>query len=181
MSTDRDLPCYIRPVVPRDRSSFLAHMVASRSLHQPWISPPINDKMFDQYLARLTGDDHEGYLICRENDDDIVGVVNLNGIVRGSFLCASLGYYACITSAGQGYMSAGLRLVIRHAFTDLGLHRLEANIQPANLRSIALARSCGFEFEGMSARYLFIDGAWRDHERWAIRDVRDTLLPAVHR
>jgi len=171
---------YIRPVTSRDRASFLAAMHASRRLHHPWIAPPLNDRAFDQYLARIAGDDHAGFLICRMSDDAIAGVVNLNGIMRGSFQCASLGYYACIDSVGRGYMTSGLKLVVRHAFEELELHRLEANIQPTNARSIALAKRCGFRLEGLSPRFLFIDGAWRDHERWAIYDERDTLH-AAHR
>lgn len=169
---------YIRPVTSRDRATFLAAMHASRDLHHPWIAPPQNERAFEQYLARLAADDHAGFLVCRADDDEIAGVVNLNGIVRGSFLCASLGYYACIASAGRGYMTSGLKLVVRHAFDEMGLHRLEANIQPSNERSIALAKRCGFRLEGMSPRFLYIDGAWRDHERWAIYDERATLLPA---
>ena len=65
-------------------------------------------------------------------------------------------------------MSDGLRLVLRHAFGTLGLHRLEANIQPENRDSIRLVRPAGFRREGFSPRYLKILGRWRDHERWAI-------------
>ena len=66
-------------------------------------------------------------------------------------------------------MTQAMRLTIRHAFDDLKLHRLEANIQPGNLPSIALVKKCGFEKEGYSPRYLKVLGEWRDHERWAIR------------
>jgi ribosomal-protein-alanine N-acetyltransferase len=65
-------------------------------------------------------------------------------------------------------MTEGLTLVTRHAFRELKLHRLEANIQPANIASIALVKRCGFSREGYSPDYLKIRGRWRDHERWAL-------------
>jgi ribosomal-protein-alanine N-acetyltransferase len=58
--------------------------------------------------------------------------------------------------------------MLRYAFKQLKLHRLEANIQPGNLASIALIKRAGFVREGYSRRYLKICGQWRDHERWAI-------------
>lgn len=61
-----------------------------------------------------------------------------------------------------------MALLQKEAFTRLRLHRLEANIQPGNVASIALAKRCGFRYEGFSARYLKVGGRWRDHERWAI-------------
>jgi ribosomal-protein-alanine N-acetyltransferase len=81
---------------------------------------------------------------------------------------AYLGYAVGQPFAGQGYMAEGIDLVLRHAFGSMGLHRLEANIQPDNAASIALAKRAGFQLEGFSPRYLKIDGQWRDHERWAI-------------
>ena len=65
-------------------------------------------------------------------------------------------------------MQSGLRLVLRYAFRELRLHRVEASIQPDNPRSVSLVSRCGFRKEGYSPRYLKIGGKWQDHERWAI-------------
>ena len=168
---------YLRSVVAADRVEFLTLMQMSQSLHHPWISPPLTDLSFNAYLARTQRDDHEGMLVCRAADNAIVGVINLNTIVRGSFLSASLGYYVGAPFAGQGLMREGLDLVKEFAFEKLGLHRLEANIQPENHRSIALVKQSGFELEGLCRDYLFIDGRWRDHQRWAAVHERTRLHP----
>lgn len=112
----------------------------------------------------------------RNDDDDIVGAININEIVRGPFQSGYLGYYAFSKHAGQGLMKQGLALVVGEAFTSLSLHRLEANIQPENVGSISLVRRCGFSKEGFSRRYLRIAGAWRDHERWAL--LREDWTPS---
>jgi len=108
------------------------------------------------------------FLVCRRDSDELVGVINLSNVVLGAFRSGYLGYYAFSGQERQGLMRQGLRAVVRHAFGPLQLHRVEANIQPANAASIALARSCGFAKEGFSPRYLKISGRWRDHERWAL-------------
>jgi len=168
---------YLRPVTRRDRQEFLALMQQSRRLHEPWIQPPLSSLGFHNYLARTHRDDHEGLLVCCHESDAIAGVININNIIRGSFLSASLGYYVGAPFAGRGYMREGLELVKRYAFHELGLHRLEANIQPENTASIALVKRCGFVYEGMSPDFLYIAGKWRDHARWAAYDPRPTLHP----
>lgn len=168
---------YLRPVSRGDRAEFLDLMQQSRQLHSPWIAPPQSSLSFHNYLTRTQSGDHEGLLVCSRETDAITGVINVNNIVRGSFLSASLGYYVGAPYAGQGLMAEGLELVKRHAFQTLGLHRLEANIQPDNHRSIALVKRCGFKWEGLSPAFLYIAGAWRDHERWTAIDDRNTLQP----
>jgi len=108
------------------------------------------------------------WLVCRSDSDQIAGVINVTNIVLGFFRSAYLGYYVFAGHEGQGVMRDGLAAVSRQAFKSLKLHRLEANIQPGNLASLALVRSCGFTQEGYSPRYLKIGGRWRDHERWAL-------------
>jgi ribosomal-protein-alanine N-acetyltransferase len=111
---------------------------------------------------------HVGYLIRLRGAGDLVGVANISEIVRGSFRSAYLGYYAFAPYHRQGLMREGLSLVIAQAFRRLRLHRLEANIQPANRASLRLVRRLGFRREGYSPRYLKVRGRWRDHERWAL-------------
>jgi [ribosomal protein S5]-alanine N-acetyltransferase len=147
-------------------------MRASRTLHRPWLYAPQTPEDFREYLVRALRPTSEFFLACRLEDDAIVGFLNLGEIVRGGFQSAYLGYGAVASHAGKGYMTEALELVLRDTFTRLGLHRVEANIQPGNAASIALVRRAGFELEGVSPRYLKIGGRWRDHERWAIRSER---------
>ncbi len=147
---------------------FTAGWVASRSLHDGWIEPADPDRVFDRLLARnLTATDRSTFVRRRE-DEAICGVYNLSQIFHGAFRSAYLGYYALEPHAGQGYMREGMQLVFRYAFGELRLHRLQANVQPGNERSIALVRSTGFTEEGFARRYLKIDGRWRDHLMFAV-------------
>jgi ribosomal-protein-alanine N-acetyltransferase len=173
MLAEQDI--YIRKVTRSDEKEFLALMKDSRELHEPWISPPTNSTLFKYYLQRITREDHEGFVVCRRSDDRITGVININNIVRGSFQSASLGYYVGEEYEGHGYMRLGLKRLVNYAFNTLGLHRLEANIQPDNSRSKELVAHCGFAKEGYSKSFLYINGAWRDHERWCCVDPRTTL------
>jgi ribosomal-protein-alanine N-acetyltransferase len=151
-----------------DADQFLAAVRASRDLHGSWASPPSTAEEFDAYLRRGRRAAHEQFLLVRRDDYAPVGVVNINEIVRGCFQSGYLGYYAFEPNAGRGYMTEGLGLVIAHAFNVLELHRLEANIQPGNKRSIVLVERLGFRREGFSPRYLKLAGQWRDHERWTV-------------
>ena len=147
---------------------FLAAVGRSRELHAPWVSPPSTPAAYRAYLGRLRKPTHAGNFVCLRDSDELVGVININEIVGGAFQSGYLGYYAFASHANQGLMTEGLAMVIDDAFRRLGLHRLEANVQPGNLASIKLVRRLGFRQEGYSPRYLKIRGRWRDHERWAI-------------
>ncbi len=151
-----------------DRESFIAAMAASRDLHYPWLFPPTSDVAFAALLSRDVDGRHETHVVRRSSDEAIAGYFSIGEIVRGALQSAYLAYGAAAALAGDGYMSEGLSLLLAHAFGPLSLHRVEANIQPANERSISLVRRGGFSKEGFSPRYLNIAGQWRDHERWAV-------------
>ncbi|MEU9351105.1 GNAT family protein [Streptomyces griseoloalbus] len=160
----------LRHFTQADGAEFTARARESKDLHHPWLFPPDSSGAYAAYAARLIEDPAKaGFLVCeKEADGALAGFININNIVEGGFQCGALGYGAFAHAAGRGLMREGLDLVVRHAFGPMRLHRLEINVQPANAASIALARACGFRLEGFSPKMLFIDGAWRDHQRWAI-------------
>jgi len=165
MAGHRTAGTLIRPVTAADEAAFTAAARASRKLHRPWVQPPCDAEAFGRYLGRFDSAAHHGFVVVA--DGELAGAINLTNIVMGAFRSGYLGYYAFAGFEGRGLMTQGLNAVVKHAFKNLGLHRVEANIQPGNAASIALARRCGFLLEGYSPKYLKIAGRWCDHERWA--------------
>jgi len=123
----------------RHRDEFLALMRSSRAALRPWVEPPASRAAFVAYPRRTRRPTERAFLVCRSRDGAIAGVIIVSQIFHGNF---------------------------RSAY--LGLHRLEANVQPGNRASIRLVRRGGFRREGFSPHYLKIFGRWRDHERCAI-------------
>jgi ribosomal-protein-alanine N-acetyltransferase len=159
---------FLRKPQASDEDEFMLLVRESRRLHSPWVVPPADAAGFRRLLNRAKQESVVTVFACERASGRIAGVFSVSEIVRGNFQSAYLGYYAHAAFAGRGLMSEGLRLVLRHAFTRVGLHRIEANIQPGNASSIGLVRRAGFRREGFSPRYLKVAGRWKDHERWAI-------------
>lgn len=155
-----------------DQNAFIAAARASRKLHGPWVQAPETASTFLAYVDRFGGsgaaERHVGLLVVRNADDALAGVVNFSEIVRGAFNSAYVGYYGFSPLAGDGYMTEGFALALDFAFGPLRLHRVEANVQPDNVRSLALVERLGFLREGYSQRYVKIGGRWRDHVRFAM-------------
>jgi ribosomal-protein-alanine N-acetyltransferase len=159
---------HLRRLAASDEDEFLERVRASTSLHRPWSHPPSTPAAFREHIDQTKAATQERLVVCRNEDGAIVGCFGLTQIFYGPFRNAYLGYFAFRPFAGRGYMREGIQLVLRFAFRDLGLHRVQASIQPENERSIDLVRSAGFRKEGLALRYLKIGGRWRDHEQWAI-------------
>lgn len=185
---------FLRHPDASDRDEFLALREASRTLHLPWEpiprdgSDPVSPAAFERFLVVSNTAEIQKHLICRNSDLAILGYVGLNQIQLGAFRSCYMGYWMGQPFLRHGYASEGIELCLARAFTQLGLHRVEANIIPDNTASLGTARKCGFRKEGYSPRYLEIAGRWRDHERWAItledwqeRQGKDaTLHPGKH-
>lgn len=151
----------------RRAADFIDAVARSRSLHGRWTAPPATREQYRLLVVRSREPRNAGHFVCT-SAGELAGVININEMVLGAFRSGYLGYYALAPHDRCGYMRTGLVAVIQLAFRKYGLHRLEANIQPENGRSIALVRGLGFVREGYSPRYLKIAGRWRDHERWAV-------------
>lgn len=128
---------------------------------------------------RAQSDVHRTFIVRALDDEGshgIVGKINVSNVVRGRFLSATLGYDAYDPYVGRGLFGEGLRLVVDLALrtSGLGLHRVEANVQPGNVRSASVLRSLGFRHEGDTPQMLFLPAGgsgkqeWRDHERYAV-------------
>lgn len=96
-------------------------------------------------------------------DDKFIGKIRLSNIVNGIFKSGIIGYSIDKNYQGKGYMKEAVNLVVDYAFKDLDLHRVEASALLDNNRSKGVLEGCGFKLLGINEKYLFINGAWRDH------------------
>mgnify|MGYP000182468544 FL=1 len=158
----------IRALEARDEQPLLAAVAQSRDLHGPWFSGVSSPEAFRTLLGRV-GPGFVALVLEDRETGGLVGQFNFSQVFLKAFRSAYLGYAALAPFAGTGRMSEGLELAVAWGFSRVGLHRIEANIQPENVASVRLVQRVGFVKEGYSEGYLFLDGAWRDHERWAIR------------
>lgn len=151
----------------RDEELFLETMQQSKELYSPWMyAPTTHDEFVDFYFCY--NQPNQRCLLLLNKNGELIGIYSLSEITRGIFQNAYLGFCANVNFAGMGLMSAGLKLLFKEVFTNMDLHRLEANIQPENTASLNLVKSNCFTYEGLSRRYLNVNGEWRDFQRWAI-------------
>lgn len=101
-------------------------------------------------------------------DQALAGEVNLNNVTRGALQSATVGYWIDEARAGRGYIAESVAVVLRFAFEQLGLHRVEICIVPRNTNSRRVVDKLGLRNEGIAERYLEINGTWEDHIRYAI-------------
>ncbi len=163
----------LRRPVASDEREWLNLRAVSREFLTPWEpNPPpgtgsADENAFDRLLQTGWTDTHRRFLIVNDAGA-IAGQCSLGQIIRGPLQQAFLGYWIGLPHVRKGYAAAGVVQVLAYAFRTLLLNRVEANIQPHNIASIALARKVGFRLEGFSPEYLEIQGTFVDHERWAI-------------
>lgn len=151
-----------------DMKEFLDKVNTSAKEHFPWVSPPASEEEYSTYIKDSKLKNIQCFLVRQNTDNELIGVFNISNIIGGFFNSAFLGFYRFSGYEKKGYMKEALGAIINYSFYQLGLHRLEANIQPKNSKSENLVKGCGFVLEGFSENYLKINGQWRDHNRFAI-------------
>ncbi len=103
------------------------------------------------------------YLVENAEPQKVIGTISLSNVVWKAFCSCFMGYGLDAEHGGRGYMTEAVSLVTKHAFEELGLHRIEANVMPRNKASLRVLEKNGYENEGMSRKYLNINGVWEDH------------------
>jgi ribosomal-protein-alanine N-acetyltransferase len=151
-----------------DESEFLSKSIASKKIHRSWVLVPTTKKQFRDYVEEMNSDVNKAFAVVDPQSNTIAGIVELRDIFMFDFKNSYITYYAFHQHLRKGFMKLGVMQAITIAFKKLKLHRLEANIQPENKASIALAKSCGFTKEGFSPKFIKKGGRWKDHERWAL-------------
>jgi ribosomal-protein-alanine N-acetyltransferase len=134
------------PTTPEDRASFSARCAARER-------------------ERQIG---SGYGFGIFVDGRLVGEITLSSIQRGPFQNATIGYWVDRDMAGQGIAPEATVVVLRFAFEELGLHRVEIAIVPRNGPSRRVVEKLELREESVALRFLEIDGRWEDHVRYAV-------------
>jgi [ribosomal protein S5]-alanine N-acetyltransferase len=156
-----------RPTASRERD-YLDACHRSRALHRGLVAAAATPADYRDYLERCAQPSQESFLVVTAASRQLAGVVNILGIARDAGCSGRLAYFAFVPHARSGLMREGVGQVIDLAFRELDLARLDADIQPGNIRSCALVERLGFRRGGASRLHLKIGSRWREHQRWTL-------------
>ncbi len=167
---------YIRPLSLADSQDLLDLRIKNREFLEP-LEPARNDRFFtlevQRELIELATKDWEidrafAFGIFDRSSNEMIGRVALSNVVRSAWQNATLGYFVAESHTGRGVASEAVHLCVDFAFKHARLHRVQAGTMVDNDASAAVLRKNGFRFEGLSPRYLKINGQWEDHHLYAI-------------
>src|SRR3954451_20614276 len=176
-----DGPVGLRPLRLRDGARWRELRLANRRWLEPWEATPPDPSQPGMPYGQLVRALHRearsgrGLPFAITYDGEMVGQLSVSGIAWGSLCSGHVGYWVSEHVAGRGITPTAVALVTDHCLLERGLHRVEVNIRPENAASLRVVEKLGFRDEGLRARYLHIDGAWRDHRSFALS--REDLPP----
>jgi ribosomal-protein-alanine N-acetyltransferase len=166
----------LRMPTTRDYHEWAALRSESRAFLEPWEPRWALDELerstWRMRIARYHEDYEQGTAIALfiyENaSGKLVGGITLGNIRFGVAQTGHIGYWVGERYAGRGFMVDAVKLLVRHAFDTLRLHRIEAACIPDNARSVRVLEKAGFRREGLLRSYLRINGEWHDHYLYAL-------------
>jgi ribosomal-protein-alanine N-acetyltransferase len=133
----------------------------------PGLTPDAQEAQL-RYMVESAALDRSYHFGVFTLDDKMVGTITLSNVARGAWQNATVGYFVDEAHNGKGFATEAIGLVVRLAFSEIGLHRVQAGVMPRNLASTRALEKAGFRREGVSPHYLQIAGAWEDHVMFAI-------------
>lgn len=126
------------------------------------VLPRPDGPLEEQFRAWSTNDSAMGAGFCVETlDSELIGHVALFGADAGN-RCATFGIVIGPEHQSQGYGTEATRLMADFGFLQLGLHRIELQVNADNVRGISAYRKAGFEKEGLLRGKLFYAGRFHD-------------------
>jgi ribosomal-protein-alanine N-acetyltransferase len=152
----------IRPLAVGDAEELLALRIVNRDFLAPF--EPNRGAEHDTLAgvrAWIASGDGPRFAIL--DGGAIAGTISLSNVVRGSFQSANVGYWVDRDRNGRGLATAAVGAVLRHAFEEVGLHRLEAGTLLDNFASQRVLEKNAFTRIGVARKHLLIAGEWRDH------------------
>ena len=185
----------LRPLRMRDAATWSELRIRNERWLSPWEGRPESQPaatwaerhstvVFTAMLRNVRRESRAGRSLplAITYDGRLAGQLTASNVVRGAFDSASVGYWVDGALAGRGVLPTALAMLVDHCFSTVGLHRIEANIRPENVASRRVVEKLGFREEALHLRYLFIDGAWRDHLSFAVtrEDVPEGMLRRWH-
>ena len=154
----------------------------------PLITSPDPAKSRDAFTHRCAARDRErqsgnAYCMGLFVNNVFTGEVNLNSVMRGAMQSGTIGYWIDEAKAGNSYVSEAVLVLMKFAFEELRLHRMEICIVPRNANSRRVVEKLQLREEGIAERFLEINGIWEDHVRYGFtieewQDRRDELTAA---
>ena len=162
---------YLRPLRFRDRTHWNRVRAENRQWLSPWEAtvPPIDSHnalpTFYEMVRTLNAEARCGrsFSFAVWHQRNLIGQISLGGVIYGALRGGHIGYWIDKNYANKGFTTAAVEILTQYAFESLELHRVEINLRPENAASRRVAEKAGYIFESERARYLHIDGDWRDH------------------
>jgi [ribosomal protein S5]-alanine N-acetyltransferase len=174
----------LRPLRLRDASAWRELRAANTAWLAPWEAtspdgaPPL--RSFPGLVRELNRQGRSGAAMpfAIEHAGRLAGQLTVGGVAWGAMRSAHVGYWIDGRLAGRGITPLAVAMAVDHCFGTVGLHRVEVNIRPENTASLRVVAKLGFRPEGSRARYLHINGGWRDHLSFALtaEELPDGLM-----